>query len=113
MAEDKLNPLVGRVFDIAHTFATPFAQSLLGDRKSTPMQQGTAELETMIRNDALNGSGPADPTLAAESAPRTILDDIVGDEPSREEAIGQPDPMQPMALIFILLVVGWFLFKKR
>lgn len=60
------------ILDDGLKFATPFAQSLLG-QKSTP-----AQIQAQTLKDAtLNGSGPLDPTLAKQ-APLGLIDFITG-----------------------------------
>lgn len=64
--------LLGSLITSAFQFATPFAQNLLG-QSSTPtqLQQQT------LKDAALNGSGPIDPTLAKQ-APLGLTDFLTG-----------------------------------
>lgn len=64
--------ILGSIFQSALTFATPFAQKALGV-SSTPQQTANQTL----KDAALNGSGPADPTLANQS-PLGLWDFITG-----------------------------------
>ncbi len=62
----------GSIISDAFKFATPFAQTILG-QSSTPKDVQSQQL----RDASLNGSGPNDPTLAKQS-PLGLLDFIRG-----------------------------------
>lgn len=64
--------LFGSIIGDALKFATPFAQKYLG-QSSTPQQLQNQTL----KDAALNGSGPNDPTLATQS-PLGLWDFITG-----------------------------------
>lgn len=73
MADDT-NPYLSSLLGIANAFATPLAKKLVGDK--TPSQPATqvanSTLNESIQNSRLNGSGPADPAMAAQAAPTTL-----------------------------------------
>lgn len=69
MAEQNL---LGSIMSSALEFATPFAQSVL-QKQTTPKQLQ----QERVTNNALNGSGPNDPTLANQ-APLGLVDFLTG-----------------------------------
>ena len=79
MADDT-NPYVAGLFNLGNTFASSFAKNLANDVTSnqTAQQTANANLKETIDNSRLNGSGPNDPTLAGQSAPRSLFDFING-----------------------------------
>jgi len=81
MAETQQNPLVAGLFSLANTFATPLVKKLAGEK--TPTQDATqvakSAVNEQINYSRLNGSGPADPVTAANSAPTTLQGFIAGE----------------------------------
>lgn len=89
MAE--LNPYVGALFNLANTFATPLAKSLVEDKQPTQStsQVANATVNEIAQNARLNGSGPADPTMAVQSAPTTLQGFISGEGTDRQQETKQ------------------------
>lgn len=90
MAE-QINPYVSRLFDLANTFAVPMVQELAGDApKATQSSTSAAASVLKERSDyaLLNGSGPANPALANDSAPITLAGFISGGKGQTAKEVG-------------------------
>ena len=103
--------LFSNLISEAFKFATPFAQRVIG-QSSTPSQ---LQSET-LRNAALNGSGPNDPTLANQS-PLGILDFITGQSGASQAGGGSGlrsgGVSGVMVLLIVAVVVGLVLFIRK
>ena len=71
------------LFDMSLATAAPFVQTLktAGTNKVAELN---ARLNEQLSNALLNGSGPANLSLAAESAPKTLSDTITGAVPANK-----------------------------
>ena len=98
------NQILGGLFNLANTFATPFAKSLAADQTSTQdaRKVANANLDEIVRNSTLNGSGPNDPNMASRSAPTNLFDFINGKGPGQTGNAASPTNYMP----FILIGVG-------
>jgi len=107
------NDYVSGLFNLANTFATPFAQKLATDITSTQSTQKTANqnLSEAIDYSRLNGSGPNDTRAAAQQAPTSLFDFING----RNAGTTTSNAVQGgtnWVLILGVLFVGVFLLLK-
>lgn len=76
----EINPYVSKLFDLANTFAPPLVKAISSDRSTqqNTTQAAASTLNEQIQWARLNGSGPADPSLAAQQAPTTLAGFISG-----------------------------------
>lgn len=113
MAEE-INPIVGRLFDFANAFATPFAKSLAESSTSRESQQrvATQNLNETVRYSMLNGSGPNDPALAAQSAPTTLQNFINGTGTTAQTKTGGNQQILFIAVFALLAVLALSMYKR-
>lgn len=76
------NSTLDNIFNLANKFAVPLVQNLAGEGAQQPQKIANSTskdtLAEIISWAKLNGSGPADTTTAAQSAPTSIQDFING-----------------------------------
>jgi len=109
------NQYVAGLFNLANTFATPFAQNLSKDLTSnaTAQQTANANLKETIDYSRLNGSGPNDGAAAAESAPRSLFDFINGRNAGSTSGNAVSGGMNWILIVGVLFVGVFLLFKYR
>ena len=115
MADDAASSAtLGTIIDDAFKFATPFAQKVLGS-SSTPQQVQAQRL----RDAALNGGGPNDPTLANQS-PLGLWDYILGKRGATDGTEGGKSSLASagglstttVIIAAIALIAVWVILKK-
>lgn len=110
MAENG-NTIWGDLLGDALKFATPFAQKLV-NQVSTP-KEVQAEV---LKNAALNGSGPNDPTLARQS-PLGILDFLTGPlsnaTSASESGLRRGGLSGGLILVVIAAIIGVMLIVRK
>ena len=115
MADDAASSAtLGSIMDDALKFATPFATRLLGTA-STPNQVQAERL----RDAALNGGGPNDPTLANQS-PLGLWDFILGKRGATEGTEGGQSSLSSKGglnmttiVIAVVAIIAVFVILKK